>query len=65
MDALLDLQTLETQTDSIDMRASGISIACGDGDPNSNLSWLCGDNHLSAIHGPRKGSMESLHPLEF
>ena len=45
MDALLDLQTLETQTDSIDMRASGISIACGDGDLNSNLSWLCGDNH--------------------
>lgn len=45
MDALLDLQRLEAQADSIEARASGISIACGDKDPNSNLSLWCGPNH--------------------
>lgn len=45
MDALLDLQTMEVRSDSIEPRASGISIACGDSDPNSNLSLWCGPNH--------------------
>lgn len=42
MDALLDLQRLKVDVDSIDLRASGVSLWCGDDDPNSALSLFCG-----------------------
>ncbi len=45
MEALLDLQKLEVDEVERAGLASGISVYCGDDQPNSNLSILCGDNH--------------------